>query len=996
MIRSMPQLAAICFAALSLIACFPALDSEDLSLPFAHNSAADSGLEHGLEPRLDPGVLTGQLQNGFRYYLRSANSSPRNDQLEVRLIVKAGSLHERPDQLGFAHLLEHMAYRGTASFSQQDIEILLSENGMRWGADVNATTHYGATVYRFSLTKKDVDLLPEIFTLMSEWLDSPDFDPLALENEKRIIAAELRERYADRNHIVDPVVLSAYAGSRYSSQHPAGDINTIRNASVEGLKEFWKSHYRADNAALVVTGSAQPWRLEPLIASHFAKLEGPSLAANGNPQLAESAQTIPGVTFFKDGTAVELQSHNNPTLELPQVSVNFISGMPDRTNGESTTIENSFRNQLLFNVYSHLLRDRIDNTQECSTVALEASRLESMQTVEHVKLTVTENNLLGCLAVAFNAADAVSNTKLTSEEFAEFRQLFQELKQLQGDQYRNRSAASIADNLVDMVANGENVLSSWDTQNILQRVVDDFDRKTLNRLMADVGDSHRIVYSVVTNKPVPLPLSGLIAAINNGTAAGSSRRTVSSIVHGDLREDQSVVVAAKTDTVEGSSLASSPAGDISIKASHGLFKEAFGEHYYEWQLGNGSTVLLLPDERFNHVAVTAISKGGYANRPEASAIAARSLPEFLSVNGVDGYTHRSLRKAMEDNQLSLKPFVGLLHHGIKASGRSEDMPTLLTMMNSYFGELMILEPQSSVFLQQLNERKSQMQWQQSLWHESKPELLSVSPKPQQHAFVEVHKYLFGNVANFDFVFVGSVEPDELQRQLERIFTNSENYRGKIHSNGESLSVKNVVANPVAINHGEKNTQISFLLMCQNVFSADDLGGDKLQQWRLLSDVVAERLRYKLREELGIVYEIESDIPVSDRLIHQVGFSVAPGDATGAADATYKILSEVSSVGITSSELAGALARDSRRLKITGSDYQAIADEMARQLLFSGTVEQVGSSLLNLDEINQLARCIDRSTPLVALNSSEVYRSDTLANKLIREESSLRQQQAPAR
>ena len=320
----------------------------------------------------------------------------------------------------------------------------------------------------------------------------------------------------------------------------------------------------------------------------------------------------------------------------------------------------------------------------------------------------------------------------------------------------------------------------------------------------------------------------------------------------------------------------------------------------------------------------------------------------------------------------------------------------MTMMNSYFGELLILEPQSSVFLQQLNERKSQMQWQQSLWHESKPELLSVSPKPQQQAFVEAHKDLFGNVANFDFVFVGSVEPDELQRQLERIFTNNENYRGKIHSNGESLSVKNVVANPVAINHGEKNTQISLLLTCQNFFSADDLGDDKLQQWRLLSDVVAERLRYKLREELGIVYEIESDIPVSNRLIYQVGFSVAPGDATRAADATYKILSEVSSVGITGSELAGALARDSRRLKITGSDYQAIADEMARQLLFSGTVEQVGSSLLNLDEINQLARCIDRSTPLMALNSYEVYRSDTLANELIREESSLRQQLAPAR
>jgi len=174
MMRRLRQLVVISSVAGLLTACMPSLESGDqsqLSLPDVSRESV---------PELDPGVLTGQLQNGFRYYLRSTNSSPRKDQLEVRLIVKAGSLNERPDQHGYAHLLEHMAYRGTTSFPANDIESLLSRNGLRWGADVNATTHYGATVYRFSLTQKDTHLLPEILELMTEWLDSVEFDPAAV------------------------------------------------------------------------------------------------------------------------------------------------------------------------------------------------------------------------------------------------------------------------------------------------------------------------------------------------------------------------------------------------------------------------------------------------------------------------------------------------------------------------------------------------------------------------------------------------------------------------------------------------------------------------------------------------------------------------------------------------------------------------------------------------------------------------------------------------
>src|SRR5690606_19902527 len=65
----------------------------------------------------DPEVRLGQLENGLRYYIRE-NREPRA-RAELRLVVNAGSVLEGRDQRGLAHLVEHMAFNGTANFEKQ-------------------------------------------------------------------------------------------------------------------------------------------------------------------------------------------------------------------------------------------------------------------------------------------------------------------------------------------------------------------------------------------------------------------------------------------------------------------------------------------------------------------------------------------------------------------------------------------------------------------------------------------------------------------------------------------------------------------------------------------------------------------------------------------------------------------------------------------------------------------------------------------------------------
>ena len=94
---------------------------------------------------LNPQVHVGKLPNGLTYYIKT-NKKPEQ-KVELRLVVNAGSICEDPDQLGLAHMAEHMAFNGTKNFKKNDIVSFLQEIGVGFGNDINAYTSFNETVY---------------------------------------------------------------------------------------------------------------------------------------------------------------------------------------------------------------------------------------------------------------------------------------------------------------------------------------------------------------------------------------------------------------------------------------------------------------------------------------------------------------------------------------------------------------------------------------------------------------------------------------------------------------------------------------------------------------------------------------------------------------------------------------------------------------------------------------------------------------------------------
>ena len=94
---------------------------------------------------LDPAIRTGTLANGLTFFIRR-NTQPEK-RAALRLVVKAGSIDEAEDQRGLAHLVEHMAFNGSAHFKSGELVSYLESIGSRFGPDVNAYTSFDETVY---------------------------------------------------------------------------------------------------------------------------------------------------------------------------------------------------------------------------------------------------------------------------------------------------------------------------------------------------------------------------------------------------------------------------------------------------------------------------------------------------------------------------------------------------------------------------------------------------------------------------------------------------------------------------------------------------------------------------------------------------------------------------------------------------------------------------------------------------------------------------------
>src|SRR5207244_13405111 len=104
-----------------------------------------------------------------------------------RLAVKAGSIDEADEQQGLAHLVEHMAFNGTAHFKPGELVSYFESIGARLGPHVNAFTSFDETVYMFELPTDKPEAVAKGLTALADFAGGLTLDPAEIDKQRGVV-----------------------------------------------------------------------------------------------------------------------------------------------------------------------------------------------------------------------------------------------------------------------------------------------------------------------------------------------------------------------------------------------------------------------------------------------------------------------------------------------------------------------------------------------------------------------------------------------------------------------------------------------------------------------------------------------------------------------------------------------------------------------------------------------------------------------------------------
>ena len=283
-------LAALLLGALSLSAAAPR---------FAHE---------GSDLKPDPAARFGKLDNGLRYVVQR-NAEPKG-RASLRLLILAGSMHEEENQRGVAHFLEHMAFNGSRNFAPGTLVEFFQRMGMSFGGDTNASTGFDRTLYLLELPETSEATLAEGLRVFGDYAAGLLLAPAEIDRERGIIMSEKRAR--DNVGFRTAVAQFEFmlGDTLLPRRMPIGVAEVIQGAPRERFVEFWDKWYRPERMAAVIVGDVDPDLAERLLRAAFSPLTGRG-PAPAEPDLGR-------VTRFEG-----VRARFHPETESPATSVSL-------------------------------------------------------------------------------------------------------------------------------------------------------------------------------------------------------------------------------------------------------------------------------------------------------------------------------------------------------------------------------------------------------------------------------------------------------------------------------------------------------------------------------------------------------------------------------------------------------------------------------------------------------------------------------------------------
>jgi len=204
-----------------------------------------------------------QLRNGLRVLLVERHLDP----VVVMMIwYGVGSRHEREDEAGLSHFLEHMMFKGTPTYGKGEVDLITT----RLGGSNNAFTTADHTAYWFELAS---DRWETALELEADRMQNLTLDPQEFAAEKAVVLEELSMGLDDPWRQLSEQVQQTLFGRNPYSRPVIGYADVLERTGPEDMRDYYRRFYHPGNATLVLCGDFRPRRAMELVRRHFGAID---------------------------------------------------------------------------------------------------------------------------------------------------------------------------------------------------------------------------------------------------------------------------------------------------------------------------------------------------------------------------------------------------------------------------------------------------------------------------------------------------------------------------------------------------------------------------------------------------------------------------------------------------------------------------------------------------------------------------------------------------
>ncbi|MDR3609850.1 MAG: insulinase family protein [Ignavibacteriaceae bacterium] len=776
---------------------------------------------------LDKNILTGKLDNGLTYYIRE-NKKPE-DRAIFRLVVNAGSILENDDQQGLAHLVEHMAFNGSKHFQKNDLINYIESIGMKFGADLNASTSFDETIYKLEVPTDSSEMVEKAFQIMEDWAHNLLFEPIEIDKERGVVIEEWRLGRGADARMFDKQAPVLLKDSKYANRLTIGKKDIIENAPYETLKSFYRDWYRPDLMALIIVGDFDKNKIESMLKDHFARIPNP----NGERErimlpVPDQNQMLYSIVTDPEATSNTISFYHKMNVE-PQDKVK------------------DYRQSIVENLFNMMFNARlVELSRKADPPFLKASSAQGnfvrTKDVYYLHATVKDNGIETGLETLLNEAQRIKKYGFTQSELKrEKESLLSGMEQAYNERNKTQSV-NFAEEYIRNFLTGEPAPGIAYEYELYKEFIPGITLDEINKLSDKWIQEKNSV--LLVNAPEKKGL--------NIPTESDLKSIFEKVKSADLKqyEDKFADVPLIEKTPAPSKIISENKND-ELKLT-------------ELRLANGVKVVLKPtDFKNDEIGFYAFSLGGSCLVDSSMFIPASTASSLVQQSGVGKFDLMQLHKMLAGKLVSVAPSIGELSEGISGSSSVKDMETMFKLIYLSFTSPHIDTTSFVSFKTKaknyLNNRSANPDavLQDSLqailgnynyrrlpWNTSTLDKLDIDKS------LNFYKDRFADASGFTFIFVGNFDIDKIKPLVQT-------YLGGLPSLYRNESIKDLkIFPPRGIINKQIYKGVEPKSTVNITFSGDyDWSVENNYVFHSMIEVLKIKLREILREDKSGVYGV---------------------------------------------------------------------------------------------------------------------------------------------